>query len=115
MGFFLFYSYEPIARAKFVSSDCTLVLPKVFQKPVIDMYHSSQLAAHAEITATLERVKADFYFERMFILILFDLATHAKRQKVVRHNESAVTATEKFNFFSYRPATASKNPHRMHP
>ncbi|GFO29703.1 retrovirus-related pol polyprotein from transposon [Plakobranchus ocellatus] len=56
----LFHSWEPKTKRKFVSHDYTLVLPKVLQKPVIDMYHSSPLAAHAGITATLQRVKADF-------------------------------------------------------
>ncbi|GFO07731.1 hypothetical protein PoB_003423600 [Plakobranchus ocellatus] len=55
-----FHSCEPKTKRKFVSSDYTLVLPKVLQKPAIDMYLSSPLAAQAGIIATLQRVKTDF-------------------------------------------------------
>ncbi|GFO44122.1 hypothetical protein PoB_007062700 [Plakobranchus ocellatus] len=90
----LFRSCEPKTKAKFVSSDYTLVLPKVLQKPVIDMYHSSPLAAHAGITATLQRVKADFYFERMSVQIsdFVKSCDLCQRRKIVRHNKSPLTA-----------------------
>ncbi|GFO28343.1 retrovirus-related pol polyprotein from transposon [Plakobranchus ocellatus] len=90
----LFHPCEPKTKRKFVSNDYTLVLPKVLQKPVIDMYHSSPLAAHAGITATLQRVKADFYFERMSVLIsdFVKSCDLCQRRKIVRHNKSPVTA-----------------------
>ncbi|GFO36718.1 Gag-Pol polyprotein [Plakobranchus ocellatus] len=90
----LFHSWEPKTKRKFVSHDYTLVLPKVLQKPVIDMYHSSSLAAHAGITATLQRVKADFYFERMSVLIsdFVKSCDLCQRRKIGRHNKSPVTA-----------------------
>ncbi|GFO32857.1 Pol polyprotein [Plakobranchus ocellatus] len=90
----LFHSCEPKTKSKFVSHDYTLVLPKVLQKSVIDMYHSSPLAAHAGITATLQRVKADFYFERMSVLIsdFVKSCDLCQRRKIVRHKKSPATA-----------------------
>ena len=81
-------------RAKTDKPEYQLVLPEALQLPFISFYHDSPLGGHAGISATIDRLKADFYFERMSVLVSEFIRTcHVcQSRKVTKNTKEPITA-----------------------
>lgn len=96
----LYHTSKPtFKRHNLTLPDYQLVLPAVMQLSVIDFYHSSPLAAHAGISATYDKIKANYYFERMSVIISDFVKTCHKCQsrKITTHTKEHITAFAKPN------------------
>ena len=71
-----------------------LVLPKVMQRAVIELYHDSPLMAHAGIQITIDRLRQDYYFDKMCVLVTDYVKScePCQKRKVTRYTKSPTTA-----------------------
>lgn len=81
-------------RKQATSKQYQIVVPKVMQQTIIELYHDSCLAGHSGITATIDRLKEDYFFERMSVLVTeyVKSCTACQKRKITKHTKMLVTA-----------------------
>ena len=113
---------EPNKRHSNVFSDYKLVVPKVMQRQIIEMYHDSTIGAHSGIQITIEKVRCDYFFERMCTIITDYVKSceSCQKRKIHRHTKSPVTALPspqkpfeawEIDLFGELPKTSQGNCH----
>ena len=85
---------QTLKRDKLDSGNYQLVLPKIMQREVIQMYHDSPLAGHAGISITIDKIRKDYFFERMCTVVTDYVKSCdlCQRRKVSRHTKNPTTA-----------------------
>ena len=95
----LFHSRTPKAKRTKLLCKYQLVLPKALIQTVLKLYHDFPLAAHAGIQDTIDRVKDNYFFNRLSQIVSdyvrsCDQCQNRKIIKVHTKNAIAVYPTQ---------------------
>ena len=89
----LFHKEPKVRKSNITPESYQLVVPKVMQRSVIQIYHDSLISGHAGIQITIDKLRRDFFFEKMCTIVTNYVKScdACQKRKIYRHTKNPVT------------------------